>query len=779
MNKTKTYVPDGFNWKKYIRLNDDLKHIVKKEDAIKHYIKHGQFEKRPYKIDIPDDFDWKKYIKLNNDLNNITKKEDAINHYIDNGYFEHRIYNLQNKYYYSNNNLVPEHSVTAVIINYNNSKTLLKRLKSVYNQTVSPNEVIIIDDCSTDNSVEIIEDYINCKKDKIKIKTRVIVNSTNLGSGYYNWINGIELANTDFIWIAEADDYCELNFIEVLLPKFKDLSISISYCKSIFINKNNQSIWTIDKYLDEKWKNSFTLATSKLVKHKWGHLNIIPNVSSCIFRKPDKQHLETIQKYLNNNVKLVIDWMFYLLISKNSSISYSVDTTNYYFVYENSVSQKIQKTSQYLNEHMIMAEFIIQHFNIDMKHIKQLKNNLLKHMNILNINMNIADNELTEFKEMKNYFVPLINNIKIETVLIFSYGFLQGGGEIFPIYLANELYNKNVNVIFMIYDKHSINKSILGLLNKHIRIVNNSYNLANIINDFNITHINTHHQCCESIVCNYILNNKSDLKHYVTDHGMYNIVDKNQKYLLNMFERCKSNIVSINKDNLKNFKTLNNLNNLKNLNLEKRVIPISIQDYEFEKITRESIGLSNNDFVITLASRCMREKGWEEMIQIMNKINVNYQNVKLLLIGDYLNEFGLKLKETNFNKNIFFLGYQEKIKRFYDISDIGILPTYYKSESNPIVLIECLQVNKPFIASNLGNITNMLYGKNGYAGSIIDLDKNENIVIDTYVEEILKYMLDNDYMTSKIMEIPYAKEKFSMSNVADMYIDFFRNSQII
>ena len=110
----------------------------------------------------------------------------------------------------------------------------------------------------------------------------------------------------------------------------------------------------------------------------------------------------------------------------------------------------------------------------------------------------------------------------------------------------------------------------------------------------------------------------------------------------------------------------------------------------------------------------------------------------------------------------------------WHISDIGILPTYYKSESNPIVLIECLQANKPFIASNLGNITNMLYGKNGYAGSIIDLDKNENIVIDTYVEEILKYMLDKDYMTSKIMEIPYAKEKFSMSNVADMYIDFFK-----
>ena len=51
---------------------------------------------------------------------------------------------------------------TSIVMSvYNGSKFLLEQMESIRLQTLQPNEVIILDDCSTDNSVKIIEEYIS------------------------------------------------------------------------------------------------------------------------------------------------------------------------------------------------------------------------------------------------------------------------------------------------------------------------------------------------------------------------------------------------------------------------------------------------------------------------------------------------------------------------------------------------------------------------------------------------------------------------------------------
>ena len=192
-------------------------------------------------------------------------------------------------------------------------------MKAFCNQTLHPKEIIVIDDMSTDNSVEIIRQYIK----NIHIPTKLIINEQNTGSGYYNWIKGIQLAKYNLIWIAESDDYCDANFIEVLINEFIDKTVAISYCKSIFVNEHGNNIWSIDKYLDNNWNENFKKTLNQLINDKFGYLNIIPNVSSCIFRKPSKYILDILLKFLKSDIKLVIDWIFYLLISKNSTISYN------------------------------------------------------------------------------------------------------------------------------------------------------------------------------------------------------------------------------------------------------------------------------------------------------------------------------------------------------------------------------------------------------------------------------------------------------------------------
>ena len=95
--------------------------------------------------------------------------------------------------------------VSVIIPNYNHARYLEQRLDSVFNQTYQNFEVIILDDCSTDNSLEIINRY----KDNPHL-SQIVVNETNSGSVFKQWDKGINLAKGELIWIAERDDYCEL-----------------------------------------------------------------------------------------------------------------------------------------------------------------------------------------------------------------------------------------------------------------------------------------------------------------------------------------------------------------------------------------------------------------------------------------------------------------------------------------------------------------------------------------------------------------------------------------
>ena len=46
----------------------------------------------------------------------------------------------------------------------------------------------------------------------------VVVNETNSGSTFRQWLKGIALATGDLIWIAESDDACRPEFLERLVP---------------------------------------------------------------------------------------------------------------------------------------------------------------------------------------------------------------------------------------------------------------------------------------------------------------------------------------------------------------------------------------------------------------------------------------------------------------------------------------------------------------------------------------------------------------------------------
>jgi glycosyltransferase involved in cell wall biosynthesis len=84
--------------------------------------------------------------------------------------------------------MTPKILVSVIIPNYNHSLYLKQRIDSVLNQTFQDFELIILDDCSSDSSKEIIEQY----RQNPKV-SQIIFNQINSGSVFKQWAEGNHL----------------------------------------------------------------------------------------------------------------------------------------------------------------------------------------------------------------------------------------------------------------------------------------------------------------------------------------------------------------------------------------------------------------------------------------------------------------------------------------------------------------------------------------------------------------------------------------------------------
>lgn len=103
--------------------------------------------------------------------------------------------------------------VSVIIPVYNTEKYLRKCLDSVCNQTLSDIEIICVNDCSTDNSFEIIKEYA-LKDDRIKL----IDFKENKGAAVAR-NSGINEAKGEYIGFVDSDDFIDLDFYEKLYNK--------------------------------------------------------------------------------------------------------------------------------------------------------------------------------------------------------------------------------------------------------------------------------------------------------------------------------------------------------------------------------------------------------------------------------------------------------------------------------------------------------------------------------------------------------------------------------
>lgn len=255
----------------------------------------------------------------------------------------------------------PFKKVSVVLPNYNYEKYLTQRIKSILNQTYPIYEIIFLDDCSTDDSLSIAEKYF--KQHPLRFK--IIKNNRNSQSVFRQWEKGIVEAEGDFIWIAEADDYSDIKFLEENMKSFQKDKVVLSYSQSKQIDSEGNIL--AESYLEytndidvNKWKNNYFNCGVQEIKECLAIKNTIPNVSAVVFKKSEIDLiLEELVKY-----KIAGDWRFYVWVLDKGDIAYISQPLNYHRRHKQSVT-KSENIELHLKEIKNMQDYIKEKFDIE------------------------------------------------------------------------------------------------------------------------------------------------------------------------------------------------------------------------------------------------------------------------------------------------------------------------------------------------------------------------------------------------------------------------------
>ncbi len=226
--------------------------------------------------------------------------------------------------------------VSIILPSYNHNQFLEKRLSSILNQSYSNWELIIIDDASTDGSIKTLKEFSNTYKNKI---ANLVLKKENSGSGYNSWREGIELAKSEYIWIAETDDYSHSSFLEEQINILENnKNVSLSFSASNYVDVDENFLYDSSKRTRDLSVNldDYGVFTSSHIISKMPFDTYITNGSSVLFRNPNKALPEALFRY-----KQISDQFLWTYLIESKSVAFLNKNLNYFRRHEDSTTHKV------------------------------------------------------------------------------------------------------------------------------------------------------------------------------------------------------------------------------------------------------------------------------------------------------------------------------------------------------------------------------------------------------------------------------------------------------
>jgi len=219
--------------------------------------------------------------------------------------------------------------VSVVVPNYNYAHLLPERLASIANQTLPFFELIVLDDCSSDDSLNVIEEF----GIRHSLHVRCVSNDRNSGSVFRQWYKGMALARGKYVWIAEADDLAEPSFLATLVAAMSDSRIVLGYSQSKQMDEGGRII--ADNYLEytrdvseDRWQRAYCVPGTQEITECLAIKNTIPNVSAVVFRRDALQRALEDQLRIICSFRIAGDWITYLAVLEQGYVAFVPEALN-------------------------------------------------------------------------------------------------------------------------------------------------------------------------------------------------------------------------------------------------------------------------------------------------------------------------------------------------------------------------------------------------------------------------------------------------------------------
>ncbi|MBB4198752.1 glycosyltransferase involved in cell wall biosynthesis [Rhodoblastus sphagnicola] len=656
--------------------------------------------------------------------------------------------------------------VSVIFPNYNHSRFLPERLGSVLDQTLQPDEIIFLDDCSSDDSVEVARKILG----RSPIPHQIVVNEKNSGGVFRQWLKGLSLAKYDLIWVAETDDSADRRFLSNILPAFARDDVMAAFGRITCIDPDGAPRKDLDGYFDAmenfSWGVSCVVPAFKAFSHDFAIRNVIPNASGLVFRKPSltEEEQERLLQY-----RFAGDWYFYALVVRGGAIAYSRRARSFFRVNPSSASRSSFFTDRHLAEHMMVVDDLRSLYAIDDAAVAAHSDMLAQYLPERDAE-DVRQGFLERAREAAKS--PL-------RVCIGANGFTVGGGEILPIDLANALKARGLHVTYLVVERPADERgnSVRRRLRADIPVVY----WDDVCDDFNgfisahgIQLINSHNVSLDfRLYCRHV-----DLKipYLASLHGGFETVqDLMSEDFLAFLGRTVSKWLYLSEKNL-NFLPQALRDPVKLVYSFNAVAPFD-GEWVDRKAFRAQHAIAEDAFVFVICSRAIESKGWRTAIEIVEGLGKCVDRpTHLVLIGDgpIAAELKAEYEEAPF---VTFLGQIDRPIRYFPCFDMGLFPSIFEGETFPLFLLECFQTGLPVAATDIGEIPRMVQEKESEAGGIvIDRLGNRDLLAKAFVEAIQQMFSSAVAYETFIRGALAASERFSVNALGDLYVTTFRST---
>lgn len=244
--------------------------------------------------------------------------------------------------------------VSVIVPNFNHARFLKQRIDSILNQTFQDFEMILLDDCSTDDSREILLSYKNNPH-----VSHIVFNDENSGSAFKQWDKGIQLAQGEWIWIAESDDWAENTFLEVMLHSVgQDSQCVLGSSLPCYVYPDGKT-WHKDGNGEVCVCQGNSFVSQRLVI-----CNTLPNVSTLLIRRDMAGKIDFAAA---SRMRLCGDWLIYAMLCEKGNVVEYNGVLSYFRQHGDNTTSKAEKEGLSLIEGSEVLDYITLTYKVSPK----------------------------------------------------------------------------------------------------------------------------------------------------------------------------------------------------------------------------------------------------------------------------------------------------------------------------------------------------------------------------------------------------------------------------